>query len=120
MHRAEFTHIECVIQVEIGVAVEMASHEVMNLRLGSCMSILELVHSLEFYYVQSVGKDAVGFALKQVLRLIGSDMRDSREDIGTMCCRTLDTVSVVYTAFSSFVVDVKVLKVVIEIYTAGT
>lgn len=80
------------------------------------MEILEFVHRLELDDIETVWKDTIGFALEQMLALVCGDVRDSGEDIGTMRGRTFDAVSVIDTTLSGFVVDVKVLEIVIEIH----
>ncbi len=47
--------------------------------------------------------------------LVGGDMRDSGEHVRAVRRRAFDAVSVVYPAFSRFVIDVEVLEVVVEI-----
>lgn len=42
----------------------MAPNEFVDLFLGLCMDILELVHSLELYNVETVREDTIGFALE--------------------------------------------------------
>lgn len=59
----------------------MTANKLVDFRLGSLMQVLELVHRLELYDVETVRKDAVRLALQEMLRLVGSDVRDGREDI---------------------------------------
>jgi DNA-binding beta-propeller fold protein YncE len=59
-------------------------------------------------------------ALQQVLRLVCSDMRDGGKYVRTVCCGSFDTVSMIDTSFTRFVIDVKVLQVVVEVNGAGT
>ena len=47
--------------------------------------------------------------------LVGGDVRYGGKDVGAMGSRTLDAVSVVYAALPGFVVDVKVLEVVVKV-----
>lgn len=51
---------------------------------------------------------------------VGGDVGDSCEDVCTMGCGTFDAVPVVDTTFSSFMVYIKVLEIVVEIDRAGT
>lgn len=51
--------------------------------------------------------------------LIRGDMGYGGEDISTVCCRSFDAVSVIDTTFASFVIDIEVLEVVVEINRAG-
>ena len=76
------------------------------------------MHGLELDDVETVGKDAIGFALEKMLRFVCSDVRDSGEDIGTVGGGSFDTVAVVDAALASFVVDVEILEVVVEIDAA--
>ena len=54
-----------------------------------------------------------------MLALVCSDMRNRSENIRAVCRRTFDTVSVVNAALARFVVDVKVLEVVVKVDGAG-
>lgn len=47
-------------------------------------------------------------------------MRDGRKDIRAVRRSSLDTVSVIDTTFTSFMIDVKVLEIVVEIYGSCT
>ena len=51
-----------------------------------------------------------------MLRLIRRDMRDGRKDVRTVRRGSLDTVSMIDATFTSFVIDVKVLQIVVKIY----
>ncbi len=46
-------------------------------------------------------------------------MRYCSEDISTMCSRSLNAVSMVNPSLPSFVVDVKILEIVVEIDGTG-
>ena len=116
--RARETHIEGVVEIEIVVAVEVSADEVVNFRLGGRVQILELVHRLELDDVEAVWQDAIGLALEQVLGLVRGDVRDSGEDVSTMSGATLDAVAVVDAALASFVVDIKILEIVVKIDAA--
>ena len=78
------THIKSVFKVEVVMSVEMAADEFVDLRLGSGVEVLEFMHSLEFYDVQTVWKHSVGLAFEQVFRFISGDVRDGCEYIRTM------------------------------------
>jgi hypothetical protein len=52
--------------------------------------------------------------------LVGGDVRDGSEDICAVCGRTFYAVSVVDTTLPSFVIDIKVLKVVVKVDRAST
>lgn len=115
----EDTHIECVVQVKVVVTVEMAANKFIDFRLARGVQILELVDGLELDDVETVGQHAVRFPFQQMFALVGGDVRDSGEHVGAVRRGTLNAVSVVYPALSGFVVDVKVLQVVVEINGAG-
>ena len=89
--------------------VEVAANEFMNLLFRRSVQVLELVHSLEFDDVETIGQNAVWLALEQVLRLVSGNMRDCGENIGAMRRRSLNTVAMVDPAFSGLVIDVEVL-----------
>ena len=59
-------------------------------------------------------------ALEQVLRFVSSDVRNSSENVCAVGSRSFDAVSVVDTTFSSFLVDIKVCEIVVEIDRSGT
>ena len=50
-----------------------------------------------------------------MLAFVCSDMRNRSENIRTVCRRTFDTVSMVYAAFTSLMIDIEILQVVVEI-----
>jgi len=79
------------------------------------MQVLKLVHGREFGDVQTVWQDTIWLALEKMLRLVGSNVGNSCEDIAGVRGGTLDTVSVINTTLSSFGIDIKVLEVVVEI-----
>jgi len=51
---------------------------------------------------------------------IGSDVRNGGEDICAVCRGAFDAISVVDTTLSGFVINVKVLQVVVKVNRAGT
>jgi len=55
-----------------------------------------------------------------MLGFVGSDVRDSSEDVATVGGGTFDAVAVVDTALASLVVDVKVAKVVVKVDGSST
>ena len=97
------------------MAIEVTTNELVNLGLASRMEVLELVHSLELYHVQAVWEHAIRFALKQMLALISSDVRNGGEHIGAVGGGSLDAVPVINTALACFVIHVKILKVVVKV-----
>lgn len=50
-----------------------------------------------------------------MLTLVRSDVRDRCKDVGGMCGCTFDTVSVINTTLARLSIDIKVLKVVVEV-----
>lgn len=48
------------------------------------------------------------------------NVTDGGEHIGTVCSRPFDTVSVVDTPLAGFVINIKVLQVVVKVNTAST
>lgn len=101
------------------MAVEVTPDEVVDLGLGHGVQVLELVHGGELDDVETVGKDTVGFPLEQVLAFVGGDVADGGENVRAVRRSPFDAVSVVDTALSSFMVDVKVLQVVVKIDRTG-
>jgi hypothetical protein len=79
------------------------------------MQVLEFVHCLELDNVESIRQHPVRFPFQQMLTLVRRYMRYGSEYIGAVCRGSLYTVPVVDSAFSGFVVDIEVLKVVVEI-----
>ena len=61
MRRIEATHIESVVQVEIVMTIEVATHEFVNFGLTSSMQVLEFMHGLEFDNIQAIWHDAIWF-----------------------------------------------------------
>lgn len=79
-----------------------------------------------------------GLPFEQLFTFKRGDVTDGREDVCTMCCRTLDAVSdghssvridqtmqsemnspMIDTTLSSFMINIKVLQVVVKVYTSG-
>lgn len=111
--------VQRVIRIEIIVTIEVTAHEIVNLLLGLLVQVLELVHGAELCDVESVGEHAIGLALEEMLTLIGGDVGDGGEDVAGVCGGALDAVAVVDAALACLGVDVKVLKVVVEVDGAG-
>ena len=55
--------VECVVRREVIVTIEMPSHEIVDFLFRLLMQILELVHGRKFLDIETVGKDAIRFAL---------------------------------------------------------
>ena len=98
----------------------MPANKVMNLRLRNLMKILELVHSAKLNNVQPIRQDSIRFPLQKMLSLVRRDMAHSSEHISTMCSTSFDAVTMVDTTLSSFVINVEIGEVVVEVYAAGT
>lgn len=97
------------------MAVEMTPNKFVDLCFTSCMQVLEFMNGLKFDNVQAIRKDAIGLSLEKMFALVRSNVRDSGENVGAMSSGTLDTVSVVYSSLSCFMVNIKVLQIVVEI-----
>ncbi len=108
-------HVQGIVEVEIVVSIEMSADELVNFCLGSSVQVLELVHRLEFDNVKPIWKDTIRFAFEKMFAFVGCDVGDGCEDVCTMGCGALNAVPVVNTTFSSFVVNIKVLEVIVEI-----
>lgn len=98
----------------------MSADKLVDFCLGSRMEVLKFVHRLELDDIETVGEDAIRFAFEKMFTFISSDVRNGREDISAVRRGTLNTVSMVDTALSGFVVDVEILEIVVEINGAGT
>lgn len=108
-------HIQCIVDIKVIMSVEMPTDELIDLRLGCGVQVLELVHRLEFDDVKPVGDDAVGLSFEEMLRLVRGDVRYSREYVRAVRSGALDAVAVVDSAFARFVIDVEVLQVVVKV-----
>ena len=76
-----------------------------------------MAHSLD---IQTVGSDDVWLPLDEVLRLLGRDVTDGREDVSEVGGRPLQAVSVVDLPLARLYVHVEVLEVVIEVHGSST
>lgn len=77
------------------------------------------MHSLEFDDIQPIWEDTIRFAFEQMLRFVCGNMRDRGEDICTVSGGTLDTIPVIDAALPGLVINVEVLKIVVEVDTAS-
>lgn len=93
--------VECIVRLEIIVPVEMTAHKIVNLLFGLLVKILEFVNRRKLGDVEAVGQNSIGLSLQQVLRLEGSDVGHSGEDITRMSSGTLNAITVVDPTFSS-------------------
>jgi hypothetical protein len=114
------THVECVVEIEVIMTVKVAPDKFIDFGFACCMQVLKFVHRLEFNDIQTIRKYTVWFPFQQVFTFIGCDVRNGCEHISAMCCRTFYAVSVIDSSFSSFMVDIKILQIVIEINGTGT
>jgi hypothetical protein len=64
---ASSEHVKGIVRIKIIVPVEVTPYKVMNLLLGLLVQVLELVDSGELGDVETIGKDAIRLALKQML-----------------------------------------------------
>lgn len=107
--------VQRIVRLEVIVAVEMSSYEVMDLLFRLLMQILELVHSGEFLHVQAIGQYSIRLPLEQMLAFVSRDVGDGGEDVGRVCRGPFDAVSVVYAALSSFCIHIEVLEIVVKV-----
>ena len=127
-------HVESLVQVEVEVTMEVASHKLMDLVFALCMQILELVQiSLD---IEPVRSENVWLPLDQVLTLHPRDLTrhrqlqphsttsllspDSGEHVGEVGAGPLYAVSVVNPSLPGLRVTVKPLQVVVEVHVPGT
>lgn len=52
--RRKVAYIECVIQTEVEVPIEVSTHEIVYLCLCSLVQILKLVHGLELDNIEAI------------------------------------------------------------------
>ena len=83
------THVEHVIEIEIVVAVEVSPDEVVDLGLGGGVHVLELVHCLELDNIKTIWENTIGLALEQMFALVGHDVENGHENVGTVGGRVL-------------------------------
>ena len=107
--------VERIVSIEVVVTVEMSSNEIADLILSLLMEILELMHSREFFDVETIGEHAIRLPFQQMLGFIRCDVGYGSEDIGTVCCRSFYAVPMVDTTFTSFCINVEVLEVVVKV-----
>jgi hypothetical protein len=102
------------------MSVKVTSDELVYLGLCSCVKVLKFMHGLEFDYVQTIRQDPVGLTLQQVFGLVGGDVGNGGEYVSTVSGRAFDTIAMIDPTFPSFVVDIKVLEVIVEVNASGT
>lgn len=98
----------------------MTPHKLINLRLRRRMQILKLMHRLELDHIQPIREHPIRFPLQQMLTLIRRNMRHRCEHIRTMRGGPFNAVSMIDTTFASFVIDVEILQIVVEVDATGT
>ena len=84
---------------------------------GESTHLKLVAHSLD---IQTVGSDDVWLPLDEVLRLLGRDVTDGREDVSEVGGRPLQAVSVVDLPLARLYVHVEVLEVVVEVHGSST
>lgn len=97
----------------------MTANEFVDFRLALGMKVLEFVHRLELDDIETVREDAVRLSLEQMFALVGGDVGDGGEDVGAVGGGTLDAVAMIDAALACFVINVKVLEVVVEVDRAS-
>ena len=70
---------------------------------------------MELDNIKPIRKNTVRFSLEKMLGLKGGYMRDGCENIRAVSCGPLNTVAMVDTTLPGFVINVEVLKVVVEV-----
>lgn len=101
------------------MTIEMAPHEIVDLGLCGLMQILEFMHRLELDDIQAIRQDAIRFPLEQMFRLVCCDMGHCRKHIRTVRGRPLNTIAMINATFPGFMIDVKVLKIVVKVDGTG-
>lgn len=108
--------VECIIEIKVVVAIEMTSYKVIDDIFLDGMQILEFVHGLEFDDVEPIRQNSIRLSLQQMFALVGGDVTDCGEDIGGMCSSAFYAISVIDSSFAGFVIDIKVLEIVVEVH----
>ena len=98
----------------------MPTNKLIDLLFRGRMKILEFMHCLELDYIQAIWKDTIRLSLQKVLALPRSDSADGRKHICAVRSSALNAVAVIYATLASFMVNIKVGKIVVEINTSGT
>jgi len=102
------------------VSVKVSSNELIYFRFAGGVEVLELVDSLELHNIETIRKYTIWLSLEQVFALIGRNVGYGGENIRAVSSRSFDAISMVDSPLSSFVIDVKILKIVVEVDGAGT
>lgn len=63
------------------MTIEVPANKVVDFLFVGSMHVLKFVHGGEPLDIETVWRDAVGFALEQVFGFIGGDMRDGGENV---------------------------------------
>ena len=112
--------VQSLVGIEVIVAIEVTADKVIDPLLVGLMQVLELVRGRKLLDVETIGQDAIGLPLEQVLTLVGGDVGDSGEDIGSMSGATFYAVPVVNASLASLRIAVEPLEVVVEIHRTRT
>ncbi|KAH3662104.1 hypothetical protein OGAPHI_006285 [Ogataea philodendri] len=112
--------IKGVFQLEIELSVEMATNKLVDFLLLLGMQVLELVNSLELDHVQSVRKNSIWLPFQQVLTFVCGNVGNSGEDVCRVRSRPFNAVPMIDASFSSLVVDVELIQVVVKVHTSRT
>ena len=99
--------------------IEMTANELMDFRLTCGVQVLKFVHRLELDDIQAIRQDAIRFPLEQMFRLVCCDMGHCRKHIRTVRGRPLNTIAMINATFPGFMIDVKVLKIVVKVDGTG-
>lgn len=101
------------------MAIKVSLDELVDLCLAHGVEILELVHGREFNDVETIGQDAIWLSLEEMLAFVGGNVRDCGEDVCAVSSASFDAVAMVDAPLSCFMVDVKVLQIVVKVDGAG-
>ncbi|KAI6772502.1 hypothetical protein HG530_003460 [Fusarium avenaceum] len=91
--------VQCVVDVEIEVTVEMTSNKIVNLLLCLLVQVLELVNGRELGDIETIGKNTIRLSLQQMFGL--------------------ERLSVVNTTLACLSINIEPLEVVVEVHGAG-
>jgi hypothetical protein len=77
------------------------------------------MHGREFRNIETIRKDAIGFALEKMFAFVSSDMGNGCKYVASMCCSSLDAIAVINSSFTSLRIHIEVLEVVVEVDRSG-
>lgn len=58
------THIECVVEIKVIMAVKVAPDKFIDFGFACCMHVLKFVNRLKFNDIQAIWKNAIWFPFK--------------------------------------------------------